>query len=296
MYANKWIKGSAGWYYLGVSGAMATNSWVWSSGKCYYLTESGLMAANTVVDGKYYVDANGAWDGKTITKPAESTGGTTTTGNTTTTTGGTTTSTTEKTKPNTTGSITDTTTGNTTTGSGSTTSSTTEKPKPSTGSTTDGTTTGGSTGSVTTGDSSGSTNGIAAGGTVSGSLKSTLSAGDMVKPGNPEPTNAIEPENSRKGVWVKPEVGYNYYLDKKTKTHQLDYETDEPTGVTIEQINKLISDIKNKVPITEIYGKKIIDTKSDFLDRNYWAILEDGTRVWFNSYSDLARVVVTPTK
>ena len=90
MYANKWIKGSAGWYYLGVSGAMATNSWVWSSGKCYYLTESGLMAASTVVDGKYYVDANGAWDGKTITKPAESTGSTTTT----TTTGGTTTTTT----------------------------------------------------------------------------------------------------------------------------------------------------------------------------------------------------------
>lgn len=41
--------------------------WVQDGGKWYYMDGSGVMLANTTTpDGKYWLDANGVWDGKTI--------------------------------------------------------------------------------------------------------------------------------------------------------------------------------------------------------------------------------------
>ena len=47
-------------------GYMCTG-WVQDGGKWYYMDGSGVMLANTTTpDGKYWLDANGVWDGKTI--------------------------------------------------------------------------------------------------------------------------------------------------------------------------------------------------------------------------------------
>lgn len=54
------------WYYFGGDGYMCTG-WVQDGGKWYYMDGSGVMLANTTTpDGKYWLDANGVWDGKTI--------------------------------------------------------------------------------------------------------------------------------------------------------------------------------------------------------------------------------------
>ncbi len=119
MAARKWVKTDGKWYYLGKSGAMAENRWVkyndkwyclgksgamrtgwilykniwyflkdagdmatgWRKikGTWYYFDEQGRMYSNAYIDKKYFVDENGAWDGKTITSipdaaPSESGG------------------------------------------------------------------------------------------------------------------------------------------------------------------------------------------------------------------------------
>ena len=54
---NGWIKEGSTWYYL-ENGALARNKWVGN----YWLGTDGEMATSSWVDnGRYYVDANGAW-------------------------------------------------------------------------------------------------------------------------------------------------------------------------------------------------------------------------------------------
>ncbi len=55
--ANQWKKIDGKWYYFDARGYMVTNRWVGN----YYLTATGEMAVSTWIDGKYYVDATGAW-------------------------------------------------------------------------------------------------------------------------------------------------------------------------------------------------------------------------------------------
>lgn len=62
-----WIKYDTGarivWRYADASGAWVSG-WRQIDGKWYYFSLGGDMAANTWVDGKYYVDASGAWADK----------------------------------------------------------------------------------------------------------------------------------------------------------------------------------------------------------------------------------------
>lgn len=54
------------WYYFNGDGYMCTG-WVQDGANWYYMDDSGAMLANTTTpDGKYWLDANGVWDGKTI--------------------------------------------------------------------------------------------------------------------------------------------------------------------------------------------------------------------------------------
>ena len=54
------------WYYFGGDGYMCTG-WVQDGGKWYYMDGSGVMLANTTTpDGKYWLDANGVWDGRCV--------------------------------------------------------------------------------------------------------------------------------------------------------------------------------------------------------------------------------------
>ena len=59
-----WLKDSGIWYYLDQSGAMVTG-WQKIDGAWYYFDASGRMYTNAYIDKKYFVDANGRWDGVT---------------------------------------------------------------------------------------------------------------------------------------------------------------------------------------------------------------------------------------
>ena len=53
-----WVKESNAWYYYNTDGSLARNKWAGN----YWLGADGRMATNAWVDnGRYYVDANGAW-------------------------------------------------------------------------------------------------------------------------------------------------------------------------------------------------------------------------------------------
>lgn len=51
------------WVYADADGELATG-WQTIGGVTYYFYASGRMAADTTIDGKYYVDANGAYQGQ----------------------------------------------------------------------------------------------------------------------------------------------------------------------------------------------------------------------------------------
>ncbi len=49
------------WYFFKESGAMVKNDWRQDQGKWIYLGENGRMVTNAVIDGIYYVGADGIW-------------------------------------------------------------------------------------------------------------------------------------------------------------------------------------------------------------------------------------------
>lgn len=61
-----WYKSqyTGAWYYC-KNGEIVKNGWATcSDGKWYYLGETGAMVTNTTTPDGYYVDSDGAWDGK----------------------------------------------------------------------------------------------------------------------------------------------------------------------------------------------------------------------------------------
>ena len=65
-----WINDEGTWYYLDRNGAAATG-WQKIDGAWYYFDASGKMYADAYIDQKYYVDANGRWDGVTRSSAPE---------------------------------------------------------------------------------------------------------------------------------------------------------------------------------------------------------------------------------
>ena len=64
--AQGWVKTGNAWYFYNQNGVLARNAWAGN----YWLGADGKMVTNAWVDnGRYYVDANGAW-GKGAQKPA----------------------------------------------------------------------------------------------------------------------------------------------------------------------------------------------------------------------------------
>ena len=65
--AQGWVKTGNAWYFYNQNGVLARNAWAGN----YWLGADGKMVTNAWVDnGRYYVDANGAWV-KGAQKPAE---------------------------------------------------------------------------------------------------------------------------------------------------------------------------------------------------------------------------------
>ena len=56
-----WQNLNGAWYYLEASGAMAVNGWRQDQDKWFYLGSDGAMVKNAVIDGQYYVGADGVW-------------------------------------------------------------------------------------------------------------------------------------------------------------------------------------------------------------------------------------------
>lgn len=54
-----WQQVNGAWYWLDASGAMAHDRWVGD----YYVTSSGAMATNQLIDGRWWVGADGKWVG-----------------------------------------------------------------------------------------------------------------------------------------------------------------------------------------------------------------------------------------
>ena len=55
------------WYYFNTDGYMCTGWVQGGDGSWYFMSSSGAMLRNTTTpDGKYWLDANGVWDGKTL--------------------------------------------------------------------------------------------------------------------------------------------------------------------------------------------------------------------------------------
>ena len=54
-----WQQVNGAWYWLDASGAMAHDRWVGD----YYVTSSGAMATNQLIDGRWWVGADGRWVG-----------------------------------------------------------------------------------------------------------------------------------------------------------------------------------------------------------------------------------------
>ena len=64
--AQGWVKTGNAWYFYNQNGTLARNAWAGN----YWLGADGRMVTNAWVDnGRYYVDANGAWV-KGAQKPA----------------------------------------------------------------------------------------------------------------------------------------------------------------------------------------------------------------------------------
>ena len=64
--AQGWVKTGNAWYFYNQNGVLARNAWAGN----YWLGADGKMVTNAWVDnGRYYVDANGAWV-KGVQKPA----------------------------------------------------------------------------------------------------------------------------------------------------------------------------------------------------------------------------------
>ena len=64
--AQGWVKTGNAWYFYNQNGVLARNAWAGN----YWLGADGKMVTNAWVDnGRYYVDANGAWV-KGAQKPA----------------------------------------------------------------------------------------------------------------------------------------------------------------------------------------------------------------------------------
>ena len=64
--AQGWFKTGNAWYFYNQNGALTRNAWAGN----YWLGADGKMVTNAWVDnGRYYVDANGAWV-KGAQKPA----------------------------------------------------------------------------------------------------------------------------------------------------------------------------------------------------------------------------------
>ena len=64
--AQGWVKTGNAWYFYNQNGVLARNAWEGN----YWLGADGRMVTNAWVDnGRYYVDANGAWV-KGAQKPA----------------------------------------------------------------------------------------------------------------------------------------------------------------------------------------------------------------------------------
>ena len=64
--AQGWVKTGNAWYFYNQNGTLARNAWAGN----YWLGADGKMVTNAWVDnGRYYVDANGAWV-KGAQKPA----------------------------------------------------------------------------------------------------------------------------------------------------------------------------------------------------------------------------------
>ena len=56
--AQGWVKTGNAWYFYNQNGVLARNAWAGN----YWLGADGKMVTNAWVDnGRYYVDANGAW-------------------------------------------------------------------------------------------------------------------------------------------------------------------------------------------------------------------------------------------
>ena len=56
--AQGWVKTGNAWYFYNQNGTLARNAWAGN----YWLGADGKMVTNAWVDnGRYYVDANGAW-------------------------------------------------------------------------------------------------------------------------------------------------------------------------------------------------------------------------------------------
>ena len=55
------------WYYFNTDGYMYTGWVQGGEGRWYFMSSSGAMLRNTTSpDGKYWLDANGIWDGRTL--------------------------------------------------------------------------------------------------------------------------------------------------------------------------------------------------------------------------------------
>ena len=64
--AQGWVKTGNAWYFYNQNGKLTRNAWAGN----YWLGADGKMVTNAWVDnGRYYVDANGAWV-KGAQKPA----------------------------------------------------------------------------------------------------------------------------------------------------------------------------------------------------------------------------------
>lgn len=57
----RWAQIGGRWYYFNEQGYCVMNSWVQTSGKWYYCGPDGAMLVSQMIDGRYFVNANGEW-------------------------------------------------------------------------------------------------------------------------------------------------------------------------------------------------------------------------------------------
>jgi len=61
---NQWLKIGGLWFYFDASGYRVENKWVQTKNAWYYLGPDGAMYTNRRTPDNYWVNQNGAWDGK----------------------------------------------------------------------------------------------------------------------------------------------------------------------------------------------------------------------------------------